>query len=372
MVTFASMKREVLVVDWLDLYGGAEKVISEIDEIYGFDKVYALVDVRKDSEKHKFFKNKPTIVTTKLQIIGKYFRYALPLFPFFVNSIKIDKDYKLIISSSHNIAKGVKKTNPNQIHISYIQSRNLKYIWDKEQIDLYFGKLKFLINPFISFLRKYDVRSAKQPDLLIANSEYQKEWIKEHYGRESVVVYPPVDLSEFQFFPEKEDYYVSVGRFAKMKRFDILIEAFNKMPDKKLVLIGDGELMPEFKKKAKSNIIFPGFLPSSEVYEYVKKAKAAIYVGIEDFGIAPVEAQACGTPVISYNIGGASETIINLETGIHFDKQNSDDIIKAILKLENISFNYEKIRTNAERFSRKRFLNEFKLQVDKFLQERQN
>lgn len=362
------MKKEVLVVDWLDLYGGAEKVISEIDEIYGFDKVYTLVDVRKDSEKHKFFKNNPTIVSTKLQILGKYFRYALPLFPYFVKSIRIDEKYKLIISSSHNIAKGVKKSNPNQIHISYIQSRNLKYIWDEEQIDLYFGKLKFLIDPFINYLRKYDVKSAQQPDLLIANSEYQKKWIKEHYGRDSVVVYPPVDLSQFQFFPEKEEYYVSVGRFAKMKRFDVLIDAFNVMPDKKLVLIGDGELMSEFKKKARPNIILPGFLPSSDVYEYVKKAKAAIYVGIEDFGIAAVEAQACGTPVIAYNVGGTGETIIDGETGVHFSKQTTGNIIKAVNKLEKIHFNSHKISEYAHRFDKELFLSNFREAIETFIE----
>src|SRR5690606_23534012 len=240
-----------------------------IDEIYEFDKVYTLVDIRKEIEKPKFFISNPKIISTKLQFLGKNFRYGLLVFPFFVKSIKIDQNYKTIISSSHNIAKGVRKSRPDQVHISYIQSRNLKYIWNNEQIDLYFGKFKYLIKPFIKYLRKYDVRSAQQPDLLIANSIYQQKWIKEHYNRESVVVYPPVDLSQFQLYTDKEDYYVSVGRFAKMKRFDVLIEAFNKMPDKKLVLIGDGELMTEFKKKANSNIIFPGFLPSSQVYEYV-------------------------------------------------------------------------------------------------------
>lgn len=361
------MKNEVLVVDWLDLYGGAEKVISVIDEVYEFDRVYTLVDVRRDSDKSKFFKKNPIIVSTKLQILGKYFRYALPLFPYFIQSIRIDEKYKLIISSSHNIAKGVKKSNPNQIHISYIQSRNFKYIWDKEQIDLYFGKLKFIINPFINYLRKYDIRSAQQPDILIANSEYQKEWIKEHYGRGSVVVYPPVELSKFQFFPEKEDYYVSVGRFAKMKRFDILIQAFNAMPDKKLILIGDGELMTEFKKLAKPNIIFPGFLPSSEVYEYVKKAKAAIYVGIEDFGIAAVEAQSCGTPVIAYNVGGTSETIKNEETGIHFSNQSADDVIKAVKRFELLKFDLQKISQHAQNFDKELFITRFREVINKAL-----
>lgn len=360
------MKEVVLVVDWLDLYGGAEKVISEIDEIYEFDKVYTLVDVRKESTKPKFFKNNPEIVSTKLQLLGKYFRIALPIFPFFVKSIKIDENYKLIISSSHNIAKGVRKTNPEQVHISYIQSRNLKYIWNKEQIDLYFGSFKFLIFPFINYLRKYDVKSAQEADLLIANSQFQKKWIKQHYQRDSVVLYPPVDLAQFQFFPDKADYYVSVGRFAKMKRFDILIEAFNAMPNKKLILIGDGDLMSEFKKKSKPNIILPGFLPSNEVYEYVKKAKAAIFVGIEDFGIAAVEAQSCGTPVIAYNVGGTSETIINNVTGLLFENQTANDIKEAVYKFENSSFDFKRISQHAHKFDNDVFKKGFKAIVRKF------
>jgi glycosyltransferase involved in cell wall biosynthesis len=345
------MKKKVLVVDWLDLYGGAEKVITEIDRIFTFDKVYALTDVRKESEKHKFFTNNPKIITTQLQLFGKYFRFLLPFFPYFVKQIKIDKNAEIIISSSHNIAKGVNKSNPNQRHISYIQSRNLKYIWDEEQLNIYFGKLKFLIKPFVSYLRKYDVRSAQKPDLLIANSNFQKEWIKAHYNRDSVVIYPPVDLSLFKLYPEKKDYYVAVGRFAKMKRFDLLIKAFNQMPDKKLILIGDGELMPQFKSLAKSNIEFPGFLPSEEVYEYVKKAKASVYVGIEDFGIAAVESQSAGTPVIAYKVGGTGETIIHGKTGYLYNTQTVEDIMKAMQEFENIKFDFLKIHNHAQQFS---------------------
>lgn len=328
------MKKMVLVVDWLDLYGGAEKVITEIDRIFDFEKFYALTDVRKDSEKHKFFKNNPKIITTQLQYFGKYFRYLLPLFPYFVNQLKIETDTDIIISSSHNIAKGINKTHPKQKHISYIQSRNLKYIWDEAQLKIYFGKLGFLIRPFVNYLRNYDVKSAQKPDLLIANSEYQRKWIKEHYHRDSIVIYPPVDLSLFQLYPNKEDYYVAVGRFAKMKRFDLLIKAFNQMPDKKLILIGDGALMSQFQAMAKSNIEFPGFLSSEGVYDIVKKAKASVYVGIEDFGIAAVESQSAGTPVIAYKVGGTGETIVHKKTGYLYTEQTVESIMEAVQAFE--------------------------------------
>lgn len=360
------MKKKVLVVDWLDLYGGAEKVITEMDRIFDFNKIYALTDVRKEEEKHKFFKNNPKIITTQLQIFGKYFRFLLPLFPYFVKQIKIDENADIIISSSHNIAKGVHKTNHNQKHISYIQSRNLKYIWNEEQLKIYFGQLRFLIKPFVNYLRNYDVRSAQKPDILIANSIFQKEWIKKHYNRDSIVIYPPVDLSLFQFYPEKEDFYVAVGRFAKMKRFDILIKAFNQMPDKKLILIGDGELMSEFKLLAKPNVEFTGFLSSTEVYEYVKKAKASVYVGIEDFGIAAVESQSAGTPVIAYKVGGTGETIVHKETGYLYDHQNEKSIIKAVYEFEEIQFDYQKIQLHSRKFSTEKFHTDLSKLVNNF------
>lgn len=358
--------KKVLVVDWLDMYGGAEKVITEIDRLFKFEKVYSLTDVRKETEKHKFFQNNPQIITTQLQIFGKYFRFLLPLFPYFVKQIKVDRNAKIIISSSHNIAKGINKSSPDQKHISYIQSRNLKYIWDDEQLKIYFGRLQFLIKPFVSYLRKYDIKSAQKPDVLIANSNFQKEWLKEHYNRDSLVIYPPVDLSLFRLYPEKEDYFVAVGRFAKMKRFDLLIKAFNQMPDKKLILIGDGELMPQFKSMAKSNIEFTGFLSSDKVYEYVKKARASVYVGIEDFGIAAVESQSAGTPVIAYKVGGTGETIIHEKTGYLYDFQNESNIKKAVREFEKMTFDPFFINQHAKKFSALTFENKMKKVIEQF------
>ena len=353
------MKTTVLIVDWLDLYGGAEKVITEIDHLFEFDVVYALVDIRKENEKKKFFKNNPKIRTTQLQFFGKYFRYLLPLFPFFVNQIRVNCNAEILISSSHNIAKGVNKTSINQKHISYIQSRNLKYIWDEEQLQIYFGKLKFLIKPFVNYLRKYDIKSAQKPDLLVANSYFQKDWIKKHYNRDSVVIYPPVDLSLFQPYRKKDNYYVAVGRFAKMKRFDLLIKAFNKMPDKNLVLIGDGELMGQLRSLAKENIQFTGFLSSHEVYEYVKKARASVYIGVEDFGIAAVESQSCGTPVIAYKVGGTGETIIHKKTGYLYENQTEENLINAVQEFEKLDFDFQEIHMQAQQFSTQKFHEEF-------------
>ncbi len=215
--------------------------------------------------------------------------------------------------------------------------------------------MRFAIQPFVKYLRNYDVKSAQKPDVLIANSIFQKEWIKEHYNRDSTIIYPPVDLSLFRFYPKKEDFYVAVGRFAKMKRFDLLIKAFNKMPDRKLILIGDGELMNEFRAMAKPNIQFTGFLNSKDVYDYVKRAKASVYVGIEDFGIAAVESQSAGTPVIAYSVGGTGETIDHLKTGYLYNDQNENSIIKAVTEFERIQYDYKKIEQHSKKFSTEKF-----------------
>ena len=362
------MKNFCIVTDWLDLYGGAERVVKKITEIYPVQNVYALTDQRDSKNKHLFFEGSPAIKTSILKLLGSKFRMALPLFPFLINTLKIEEKIDVIISSSFNVAKGIKKSRQNQVHICYIQTRNFKYIEDSQSLENYFGKLKYFMLPFVPYLKKWDKKSAQNPDLIIANSKYSQALLREKYNRSSEVVYPPVDTQKFNLNEEKEDYYIAIGRFAPMKRFDLLIDAFNELPDKKLILVGDGFLMDKFRKKAKDNISFTGFLPSEEVSEYLQKAKASICVGIEDFGIAAVESQACGTPVIAYAVGGTGETIINKKTGVLFKNQTKEAIQKSIEELEQINFDYREIHENAKAFSIENFKANFKKVVDNYIQ----
>src|SRR5690606_3694184 len=163
---------------------------------------------------------------------------------------------------------------------------------------------------------------------------------------------------------QKEDYYIAVGRIEPYKRFDLVIKAFNKMPDKKLKVVGDGSQLKELKKMASPNIEFLGFLESNKVYKNLKNAKGFVHAGIEDFGIAPIEAQACGTPVIAYGFGGVLETVINYKTGVFFKENNYIDIINSIEEFEKINFNYKEVRLNALKFSAERFEKEIKMFVD--------
>ncbi len=357
--------KKVLIVDWLDIYGGAERVIGSIEKLISFNEVHTIINIMKKEDLTKIFKNKIEIHETGLKFFNNNFRFFFFTFHYFINKVQLDKDVKLIISSSHSVAKGVRKSNQNQLHISYFQARNFNYIW--EDLDLFFGKFKYLFYPLIHILRKIDVDQSKNPDFIIVNSFFVKDWVKKRYNRESIVIYPPVDLSKFKLVEDKEDYYVAVGRIVTVKRFDVVVDAFNEIK-KKIVIIGDGKDYKKLKKRAKDNIFFTGFLDSDNVRDYVGKAKGFIQIGVEGFGIAPIEAQSSGTPVIAYNNGGVKETVINKETGLFFESQDKISLINAILEFEKIEFNYFKIHEHAQKFSKERFEYNFKTTIDKIIQ----
>jgi len=363
--------KKVLVVDWLDKYTGSERVVKALYNVFKFEECYTLVNIMSTHDLRKIFgDNIPPIKSTKLSFFGKRFRYLLPLFPYFIKTIRPDPDTDLIISSSHAVAKYV--TTDNALHISYFQARNLKYIWDEQ--DLYFNGIKKLFKIFIPYLQKFDLEASKNPDYIIANSRFVQQWIKDTYNRASTVIYPPVEVENFVFQPKKGEYYVTVGRLEPYKRFDIVIKAFNRLRDKKLIVIGDGSQREYLKSISEGNIIFTGFLDQREVSNYISKAKAFIFAAVEDFGIAPVEAQACGTPVICLGKGGTKETVIDMETGVYFMEQNVESLIDAINKFENNIgvFDPKRIRENALRFSRERFEKEIKEFVEKKYEEFKN
>ncbi|QNJ97475.1 glycosyltransferase [Constantimarinum furrinae] len=358
------MTKKVLVVDWLDKYGGAERVISSLCTVFDFSKCYLLINIMNKNNLNKVFANKLIPVEeTVIRHFGSKFRYMFFTFSGVVRRIKIEKDVDVIISSSHAIAKGVKKSGAHQVHISYFQARNLKYIWDDYK--LYFGWLRYIMFPLVVIMRRMDVRDAQTPDFIISNSHFVKEWVKRTYNRDSEVIYPPVDLTNFSLVTEKEDYYVAVGRIEPYKRFDIVIDAFNTT-NKKLIVVGDGSQLKELKDKANSNISFVGFVSSEEVFKYISKAKGFIHAGIEDFGIAPIEAQACGTPVIAYGFGGVLETIVENSTGVFFKEENKESLMAALHNFEAINFDYNAIRENAERFSQHKFESE----IDSFVEDK--
>jgi glycosyltransferase involved in cell wall biosynthesis len=354
--------KKVIVIDWLDKYGGSERVIRYLDQILNFDTYHTLINIMDKNDIEKITNSKPrTIIDTKLKVFGSKFRLLYFSFFSLIKQIKIDSNVEVIISSSHCVAKGIKKTNPNQIHISYFQARNNNYIWD--EADLYLGKFKPLFMPLLKVLRKWDVKQAQGPDVIIANSIFVQNWVKNTYKRDSFLVYPPVDFSTFNFSDKKDDYYVAVGRLVQIKKFDIVIKAFNQNK-KKLYIIGDGVELAYLKSiTTNENIVFLGFLESGQINEYLKHAKGFIQMGIEGFGIAPVESQYCGTPVLAYAEGAVLETVIDKKTGIFFNEQDPDILNKAITDFEKINFDYHYIHGHAKQFS----IENFKKNISKII-----
>ena len=364
-----------IVHEWFDSYAGSEKVLEQMLKVYPKADLFAVVDFLPQDERG-FIQNKK-VITTFIQGLPKAknkFRKYLPLMPLAIEQLDLRK-YDLVISNSHCVAKGV-ITGPNQLHISYVHSP-IRYAWDLQQqyleeANLQYGLEGWIAKIILHYMRLWDNRTANNVDYFISNSKYIAKRIQKCYRRTAEVIYPPVAVHDFTLCLQKEDYYLTASRMVPYKKIDLIVEAFSKMPDKKLVVIGDGPQFDKVKSKAKNfeNIVLLGYQPFEVLKEKMQKAKAFVFAAEEDFGIVPVEAQACGTPVIAYGKGGALETVINYDkenpTGIFFKEQTADSIVNAVKIFEkNITlFKPENCRKNAERFSEARFRNEFKQFMD--------
>lgn len=346
-----------IIHDWLVSMGGAEKVLQNILELYP-SPVYTLVHDTNVFEGQG-------ITTSFLQKIPgskKLYRNFLPLFPLAIEQFDL-RAYDLILSSSHAVAKGV-LTHPGQLHICYCHTP-MRYAWDLYHSYLMDVKgIKGKVAKWIlHYLRNWDVGSLNRVDHFIANSQYVARRIKKIYGKEATVIYPPVDTDLLTLQEKKEDFYLTVSRLVPYKRIDLIVEAFGQFPDKRLVVIGDGPEMKKIKAKAQKNIEILGRQPDSVAYDYMSKAKGFISAADEDFGIAVLEAQATGTPVIALGKGGSLETVTD-QTGLFFQEQSVESMAAAIAQFEERVFDPQIIRSHAERFSRERFNLEFKAFVE--------
>ena len=360
--------KKILVVDWLEKYGGAERVLTALNRQFDFEKCYTLINIMSNNDLTKVFLNKNVqIIESNLKFLKSNFRYLFFLFPYFISKFENDKENKLIISSSFSVAKGFKKKT-GQLHICYYQARNQRYIWDNEKI--YFSTWQSLIlAPILNLLRRIDINHSKRPDHIIANSHFVKNWIKKTYNLDSTVIYPPVDTSLFKLEKNKKDYFITTARLEPYKRVDLLVKAFNQSKDT-LYIVGDGSMKSRLESTSDSNIKFFDFLEPDEVKQLVSKAKAFVHAGIEDFGIAPVEAQSTGTPVIAYNKGGLSETVVEGKTGVFFNSQSVEAILEALTRFKKIEFDYEFISMHAAQFSEKNFATNIRNYIDSKIKEK--
>jgi glycosyltransferase involved in cell wall biosynthesis len=368
--------KTALVYDWfVDGAGGGEKAFEAIYKLFP-SPIYTLLQspqsimgtaFEKEIIHHSFIQKLPRSL--------KKYRTYLPLFPMAIEQLDLSA-YDVIISCSHCVAKGV-LTHADQIHLNYCYTP-MRYAWDlyhqylKE--DAVQGKVKgTLAKMFLHYLRLWDYQASQRVDAYAAISHHIAKRIRKTYGKSATVIYPPVDTDFYTVEDNKEDYYLAASRLVNYKKIDVIVEAFTKMPDKKLVVIGDGPDMNKIKKIATKNIELLGHQSNEDLKKHYQKAKAFLFAPLEDFGIMPVEAQACGTPIIAFGKGASLETVKGGETGLFFDEQTPEAIQNAVLRFEasRVAFDPAIIRRHAERFSPSRFNEEFRLWVMNCLKQTQ-
>lgn len=368
-----------IVCDWLVTLGGAEKVIANLFQCYPEADLFAVVDFLNDEQRDFILhKRAHTTFIQHLPFAKTKYRAYLPFMPLAIEQLDLSA-YDLIISSSHAVAKGV-ITGPNQVHISYVHSP-MRYAWDLQHQYLRETGLDkkwrgYLARYFLHKLRLWDVARANSVDHFIANSHYIARRIKKNYQRDATVIYPPVNIEQFTPCNNKADFYVTASRFVPYKRIDLIVESFSNMPDKRLIVIGDGPEYKKIKAKAGPNVSLLGYQSNEVLIDHLQRAKAFLFAAEEDFGILPLEAQACGTPVIAFGKGGALETVRGFPqtkpTGVFFDKQTPDALINAVKQFENEQshFNTECCVEQAAQFSPEKFRTTFKQFVEGALRTR--
>jgi glycosyltransferase involved in cell wall biosynthesis len=350
-----------LIHDHLAQDGGAEKVLKVLAELYPQADIYTLLYEKKQAD--KYFSGR-TIKTSFIQRIPggvKHYRWFLPLMPMAVEFFDLS-DYDLVISDASAFAKGV-ITNTNVPHICYCHTPT-RYLWDYTHryiAELHYNKfLKKIVSLFLNYLRLWDRQAADRVDYFIANSKLVQKRIKKYYSRDSQVIYPPVDIDNFQPTPKPGEYFLTGGRVVVYKRFDLVVEAFKQL-GWPLKIFGDGVDLSRLKKIAKgaANIEFLGRVGETEKIELYQNCRAFLNPQEEDFGITVVEAMASGRPVIAYAQGGALETVIDGQTGIFFSEQTVESLMAALRRFDSLSFDSAVIRHQAEEFSRQEFEKQF-------------
>jgi glycosyltransferase involved in cell wall biosynthesis len=353
--------RVAIVHEWLDTYAGSERVLEQLLQSYPEADVFAVVDFLTGPDREMLRGRKVTTsFIQRLPGARKRFRNYLQLMPIAVEQFDL-AGYDLILSSHHAVAKGV-ITGPDQVHVCYVHSP-MRYAWDMQaeylhQSGMERGLRSLYARWLLHRLRGFDVRSANGVDLFIANSRYIARRIRKAYRRDAEVVAPPVDVQRFQPGHDTRRDYVVVSRMVPYKRVDLVVEAFRGLPDRRLLVIGDGTEREKIAALASGapNIELLGRLPQDALLRTLQQARAFVFAAEEDFGIAMVEAQACGTPLIVYGRGGAADIIdpdAGPPTGVLFDEQTPEAIRNAVWRFERDEalMTPERCRANALRFS---------------------
>ncbi len=350
-----------IVHDWFAGYAGSERCVESFINIWPNADVFTLFNFLNEEEQKIILKGKQpkTSFVQNLPFAKSNHRRYLPFFPYAIEQFDLS-GYDLIVSSSHAVAKGI-LTNTSQLHICYCHTP-IRYAWDLthqylRESNLTKGLKGFIAKSILHYIRIWDASSSHRVDQFIANSNYIARRIKKVYQRDSAVIYPPVDVQKFELKIEKSDYFLTASRLVPYKRIDLIAEAFSQMPDKKLIIIGEGPDEEKIKAKAKRNVEFIGYQPYDKLKEYMQNAKAFVFAAEEDFGIMVVEALSCGTPVIALNRGGTAETVMNNESGVLYEEQSVEGIIEAVERFERQKHKFDAaaISNYAKKYSRDNF-----------------
>lgn len=338
-----------IVTDWLTNYGGAESVISAFHDLFPDAPIYTTM--YKPEKMRELGKLKQVKTSFLQKIPGVKHQWMLGLMPMAVEMMDLD-EFDVVLSSCHSVSKGV-ITKPETLHISYCHTP-MRYAWESWDFETRLQKFPKMLHPIIrrqiKKIRRWDKAAAQRVDEYIANSNYIKGKIKEHYERKADVIYPPVHCETFEPVEKpKADFYFSAGRLIPYKKFDLLVKAFNKS-GKKLVIAGTGPELEKLRKMAKENVEVLGYVKDKKLKELYANCKGFLFPQMEDAGIVPLEAMASGRPVIAYNKGGSLDTMIDGKTGVFFEKQTVESLNKAIEKFESMKFDSKAIRKHAEKY----------------------
>jgi glycosyltransferase involved in cell wall biosynthesis len=356
--------RIALVHDWLTGMRGGEKCLEVLCELYPDAPLYTLLHVKGTMSPPIEAREIRTSFIQHLPLVSTKYRSYLPLFPFAIESLDLS-EFDVVISTSHCVAKGV-VTRPGALHLCYCHTP-MRYVW--EMYDEYFGKGKAdmltrtamaIVAPW---LRSWDVRTAGRVHYYIANSENVRRRIQTHYGKQSAVIFPPVDTEKFVLSGQAGGYDLIVSALVPYKQVDLAVEVFNRT-GARLVIVGKGPEEKKLRAMANSNIEFLGWRSDADLAGIYAGCRMLIFPGEEDFGIVPLEAMACGKPVVAFAQGGALETVVEGVTGTFFAAQSVESLTDALVRAGSSTFAPEAIRSHALRFSRRRYKSEMQAFID--------
>jgi glycosyltransferase involved in cell wall biosynthesis len=363
--------KTAVVHEWLVTYAGSERVVEQFLKLYPDADLFSLVEFLPEPLQ-AFIQHKPvkTSFLQHLPFANPHFRQYLPLMPLAIEQFDLS-GYDLVLSSNHAVAKGV-LTRADQLHICYVHTP-VRYAWDLQP--QYFqpgtsvarGVRRTIAQVILHYLRLWDVATVNRVDHFIANSQYVARRIWKTYRRDAAVIYPPVNVEQFQPHDRRDDFYFTLSRFVPYKRVDLIVSAFNQL-GLPIVIIGDGADWKRIQAMAKPNIRLLGHQPDEVVIDHMQRCKAFVYAAAEDFGISLVEAQAAGAPVITYGKGGATESVIPGKTGLFFSEQTVESLVETVKLFESdvYLFNPDYSRRNAERFTSE----QFRYKISQFIEQK--